>query len=118
MLQRHDGIIWDLATVLFYLIKGHRNPVVHGQRTEIDKPTILHIRPDESGKNYLDPLIRMPDYLAAAASDMNLHTGEFSHSKLATIAFECFSSSANSVFCTLSWTGQGFLVRRLGPKAL
>lgn len=121
ILQRHDGVIWDLATIMFWVIKGHptTTPAVNGELTAINKPTLLHIRPDESGRNYLDPLIRMPDYLAAAASDMNLHTGGFSHSKLATIGSECFSMAENSVFCTLSWTGQGFLVRRLGaPKEL
>jgi hypothetical protein len=118
ILQRHDGIVWDLATIMFYVIKGHRNPAADDERTAIDKPTLLHIRPDESGKNFLDPLIRMPDYLAAAASDMNLETFRFSHPKLASIGSMCFSKAANSVLCTLSWTGDGFLVRRLGPEEL
>jgi len=118
ILQRHDGIVWDLATIMFYMIKGDRDPVADGELIAIDKPKLLHISPDESGKNYLDPLIRMPDYLAAAASDMNLHTFEFSHPKLASIGSACFSQAANSVLCTLSWTGDGFLVRRLGPEEL
>jgi len=118
ILQRYDGVIWDLATIMFYVIKGHRTPSENRELTMIDKPTILHIRPDDIGKNYLDPLIRMPDYLAAAASDMNLHTSESSHPKLASIASGCFFEAENSVLCTLSWTGDGFLVRRLGPGRL
>jgi hypothetical protein len=33
ILQRHDGIVWDLATIMFYVIKGHRNPVADGEHT-------------------------------------------------------------------------------------
>jgi hypothetical protein len=98
---------------MFYVIKGHRKPAAEGELNMIAKPTILHIQPDVSGNNYLDPLIRMPDCLAAAASDMNLHTFEFSHSKLESVASACFSEAKNSVLCTLSWKDQGFLVRRL-----
>jgi len=115
MLQRHDGIIWDIASIMFYVAKGDRRSAGSDLNT-IDKPKLIHIVPEESGKNYLDPLIRMPDYLAAAASDMNLQTFEFSHPKLERIGAACFSESANSVLCALSWTGQGFLVRRLSRK--
>lgn len=118
MLQRHNGIIWDVASIMFYVIKGNRRPAAGHEINTIDKPQLLHIIPEESGKNYLDPLIRMPDYLAAAASDMNLHTFEFSHPKLEKIGAACFSESANSVLCSLSWTGQGFLVRRLARKEI
>ncbi|EGR0546931.1 MULTISPECIES: hypothetical protein [Vibrio] len=119
MLERHDGIIWDIASIMFYVIKGQRIASTSDHRINtIDKPKILHIVPEKSGNNYLDPLIRMPDYLAAAASDMNLHTFEFSHPKLETIGYECFSEAANSVLCSLSWTGQGFLVRRIARKKL
>ena len=85
MLQRHDGIIWDIASIIFYVIKGYRKPSAANEVNTIDKPQLLHIVPEESGKNYLDPLVRMPDYLAAAASDMNLNTFEFSHLKLERI---------------------------------
>ena len=118
MLQRHDGIIWDIASIMFYVIKGYRKPSAANEVNTIDKPQLLHIVPEESGKNYLDPLVRMPDYLAAAASDMNLNTFEFSHLKLERIGTACFSESTNSVLCSLSWTGQGFLVRRLAIKKL
>jgi hypothetical protein len=113
ILQRHDGIVWDIASLMFYVLKGHRQHAVMPVPRMIDRPKLLHVRPEESGKNHLDPLIRMPDYLAAAASGLNLNTGEFSHPKLASIGSACFFEAANSVLCTLSWSGQGFLVRRL-----
>ena len=116
ILQRHDGIVWDIASIMFYVIKGHRTSAVAHELTVIDRPKLLHIAPEKSGQNYLDPLIRMPDYLAAAASDMNLHTFEFSHPKLESIGAACFSEASNSILCTLSWTGMGFLVRRLARK--
>lgn len=116
ILGRHDGIVWDMASIMFYVIKGQRSPAKQGELTLIDKPKLLHIAPEERGENYLDPLIRMPDYLAAAASAINLNTFEFASPKLEAIGSACFFGSANSVLCTLSWTGQGFLVRRLGRQ--
>lgn len=119
ILHRHDGVVWDIASIMFYMIKGQRLSTKGENVNIIDKPKLLHITPEERGKNYLDPLIRMPDYLAAAASGMNLHTFEFSDPKLETIGCACFSESTNNVLCTLSWTGQGFLVRRLaGPPTV
>ncbi len=118
ILQRHDGVVWDIASLMFYLLKGNRQSTLNPTRTVIDAPRLLHIRPDEVGKNYLDPLIRMADYLAAAASGMNLNTGEFAHSKLASIGSRCFFQSQNSVLCTLSWSGEGFQVRRLGARPI
>lgn len=113
ILRRHDGIVWDIASMLFYKLKAHRTPDDGGRVVLIDKPKLLHIAPEECGKNHLDPLIRMPDYLAGAASAMNLNTAEFSHPKFETIGSACFSESANGVLCALSWSGQGIRVRRL-----
>ncbi|MBU2967226.1 hypothetical protein Q4508_18985 [Amphritea sp. 2_MG-2023] len=118
ILKRHDGIVWDVASIMFYLLKSNRMPSDRYIVNIIDKPKLIHIVPEESGPNYLDPLIRMPDYLAAAASGINLHNLEFSHPKLETIGSACFFGAPNSVFCTLSWTGQGFFVRRLIKKKL
>lgn len=117
MLKKSDGIIWDIASIMFYLIKGNRCAIEGCVNDLIEKPKILHIVPEERGANYLDPLIRMPDYLAASASDVNLHTFEFSHQKLRDIGVACFTESSNCVLCTLSWTDEGFLVRRLATKS-
>ncbi|CAE6827872.1 hypothetical protein [Xanthomonas arboricola] len=113
LLERHDGVVWDVAAFLFYLMKGRRTPTVEATVTRLSVPEIMHIRPEKEGPNYLDPLIRMPDYLAAAASDMNLQTLDQSKSKLADISASCFAGSANHVLCTVTWTGMGFFVRRL-----
>lgn len=118
ILRRHDGVVWDIASLMFYVIKGHRKSATDQELNAIDRPRLLHIVPEECGENYLDPLIRMPDYLAAAASGMNLHTFEFSHPKLEMIGSACFSKSENNVLCTLSWTGEGFFIRRLARKGL
>lgn len=116
MLKKSDGIIWDIASIMFYLIKGGRFGTEDCVNDLIEEPKIFHIIPEERGANYLDPLIRMPDYLAASASDVNLHTFEFSHQKLRDIGVACFTESSNCVLCALSWTGSGFLVRRLAIK--
>lgn len=116
MLKKSDGIIWDIASIMFYLIKGGRFSTEDCVNDLIEEPKIFHIIPEERGANYLDPLIRMPDYLAASASDVNLHTFEFSHQKLRDIGVACFTESSNCVLCALSWTGSGFLVRRLATK--
>ncbi len=115
MLKRHDGIVWDIASIFFYMIKGKRTKSDLMGVTLIDKPLLLHIAPEDSGPNYLDPLIRMPDYLAAAASGFDFNAKSFASAKLDAIGRACFFEAENSVLCTMSWTGQGFLVRRLGP---
>lgn len=113
LLERHDGVVWDVAAFLFYLMKGRRTTTVEATVTRLSVPKIVHVRPEKEGPNYLDPLIRMPDYLAAAASDMNLQTLDHSKSKLADISTSCFAGSENHVLCTVTWTGMGFFVRRL-----
>lgn len=113
ILQRQNGIVWDIASITFFVLKAQRLPVAENGLQRIDSPMLLHIRPEDSGPNYLDPLIRMPDYLAAAGSDMNLTTLEFSHPKFESIGTACFLQAPNGVLCTLSWSGEGFLVRRI-----
>lgn len=116
ILQRHDGVVWDIAALMFYLMKCQRSlPDAQGKLV-LNGPRLVHVSPNESGKNYLDPLVRMPDYLAAAASDLNLQTFESSHSKFASIVSACFDDDANSVLCSVSWKDQGILARRLARR--
>lgn len=114
MLLRYDGIVWDLAALYFYMLKGERIAREMGPSvSHFDPPRLIHVAPEQTGSNYLDPLIRMPDYLAAAASSFNFHSRTFDSDKLDSIGRACFFEADNSVLCTISWTGDGFLVRRL-----
>ena len=114
MLLRHDGVVWDIAALYFYMLKAERIARATARTvSHFDTPRLVHIAPEETGPNYLDPLIRMPDYLAAAASGLNFHTQTFDSEKLDAIGRAVFFESENSVLCTLSWTGDGFLIRRL-----
>lgn len=118
LLDRHDGVVWDIAAFMFYVMKGSRMPSADGALLLLDKPRIMHVEPDRQGQNHLDPMIRLADYLAASASDMNLQTFDHSKPKLAEIGAACFGGSPKHIRCTVSWTGDGFLVRRLGPAGM
>lgn len=108
MLQQHGGVIWDIAILFFLSQKAQRTP----RDSLISRPQFLYVEPAISGDNYFDPLIRMADYLAGAASGLNLCTFDYASEKIGFIGRECFETAGNSVLCTISWTGRGFLVRR------
>ncbi|UXY55405.1 hypothetical protein [Pseudomonas tohonis] len=108
ILQRYDGVVWDVASLYFFYLKFQRIPPF----SMINKPILTHVVPEAKGKNYLDPMIRLADYLAAAASSLNFYTFEYGHPKLRFVGNECFKKAKNSVLCTMSWTGEGFHVRR------
>ena len=116
ILDRHDGATWDIAALMAYIIKAGRQPISEIEKGPLKIAKFMHVTPEQTGKNYLDPLIRLPDYLAAAASNMNLHTYDFGSPKLEAVGTNCFIQAENSVLCTLSWTGNGFTSRRLRFK--
>lgn len=118
ILKRHDGAIWDIASLLLYSFKTKRLSSTERERVEIKSPKLFHVSPEEQGDNELDALIRMPDYLAAAASGLNLDSLEFSHKKLHDIGTSCFAPNQNTILCTISWSGHGFLVRRIALQRL
>lgn len=116
LVDRHDGIVWDIAWIYFCLLKGNRNLDPLQKKQMINMPKFILALPDGGKENYLDPLIRMADYLAAAASDINLNTFDYSHPKLQRIGTACFAEARNHVLCTISWTGDGFYVRRISGR--
>ncbi|KAF7962576.1 hypothetical protein AWV80_20120 [Cupriavidus sp. UYMU48A] len=71
----------------------------------------------ETGRNYLDPLIRMADYMAGTVADMDLTEWGFSHPKFETVARHRLVDAANHVVIAVAWTGEGFRVRRLALRS-
>ncbi|HEU0153178.1 MAG TPA: hypothetical protein VFQ84_07530 [Arenimonas sp.] len=117
MLDRHDGVVCDIATLMFWVMKSGRvDPVEGEQMRVIDRPTFIHVQPEKTGPNHMDPLIRMADYVAGTVADMSMKGFEFSHQKFREIAQACFVESKNHVIVTIAHAGDRFTVRRVGFK--
>ena len=111
MIDRHDGVVYEIATLAFYVLKFSRT-----DGASIATPRLIHTLQESTGANILDPLIRMPDYLAGTIADMNLECFEFSHEKFETVAAGCLMGQKNHVVARVKWTGAGFTVQRLNWK--
>lgn len=109
IIERHDGIVWDIASLLFYLMKSNR--ASPGQTT-IDRPQLVHVTQSATGENELDPLIRMADYMAGTVADMDLAGRGFTHPKFEAVAQACLVDAPNHVVLSVAWVGDGFRVRR------
>jgi hypothetical protein len=115
MLDRHEGVVLDIATLIFWVMKSSRLQRVPDVPTlMIERPHFMHVQPETTGTNYMDPLIRMADYVAGTVADMSMERFAFSHQKFEDVARGCFVGSRNHVIVTLAHVGDGFTVRRLG----
>jgi len=108
MIDRHDGVVYEIATLAFYVLKFART-----DGASIAIPRLIHTMQEITGVNMLDPLIRMPDYLAGTIADMNLECFEFSHAKFEAVAKGCLMGQKNHVVARVKWTGSDFTVHRL-----
>lgn len=109
IIDRHDGIVWDIATLLFYCLKSNR---VAPALTMVGEPKITHVTQSATGENLMDPLIRMADYMAGTVADLDLSTGACSHPKFEAVAQACLTDAPNHVVLSVAWVGDGFRVRR------
>ncbi|HEY0819440.1 MAG TPA: hypothetical protein VGD46_11725 [Rhizobacter sp.] len=114
MIERHDGIVWDIASLLFYMMKTGR--AAPGAAT-IDQPKLIHVTQSPTGQNSLDPLIRMADYMAGTVADMHLAGWAFTHPKFEAVARACLVDAPNHVVLSVVWVGDGFRVRRLAFRS-
>lgn len=108
MIDRHNGVVYEITTLVFFVLKFARTD---GAR--IDTPRFIHTLQESTGVNMLDPLIRMPDYLAGTIADMNLECFDFSHEKFKAVAQGCLMAQKNHVVARVKWDGSGFTVQRL-----
>ncbi|WP_432262927.1 hypothetical protein [Cupriavidus sp. TMH.W2] len=114
MLERHDGIVWDIASLMFYAMKSSR---AAPGTTTVDRPQLIHVTQSPTGDNHLDPLIRMADYMAGTVADMDLAGWGFTHPKFEAVAQACLLDAPNHVVLSVAWVGDGFRVRRLAVRS-
>ena len=69
-------------------------------------------RPNASGKNYLDELIRIPDYLAGTLAEYGLSVVEGSKPKYEDVLFDSLSNSINHAIILLQFQDKTLTCRR------
>jgi hypothetical protein len=115
MLDRHDGVVFDIASLMFWVLKsGRLERDGENQALIIERPHFTHVEPERTGANYMDPLIRMADYVAGTVADMSTECFDFSHPKFREVAQACFVESRNHVVVTIAHSGERLSVRRVG----
>jgi len=96
LLDRYDGLVYDLAYIIFLLFYSttlaHREDGIY----MIDKPKFIFEIPEKTGLHRYDELARLPDYLAGTLADIDLGTLTFTHEKFEQLWRNVFVRSANN----------------------
>lgn len=108
MFDRHDGLAFDLAFVIWLVSRSSRP----GNAGAV--PNMSFGLPGIDGINEYAELIRLPDYLAGTLADMALPVLEFSHDKFPPIFHQVFVKASNNAVLQVTMTGDRLTTRRLG----
>lgn len=108
MFDRHDGLAFDLAFVIWLVSRSSRpgNPGA--------VPHLTFGLPGMDGVNDYEELIRLPDYLAGTLADLALPKIEFSHDKFPPIFKQLFVEASNNAVLQVTMSGDQLTTRRLG----
>lgn len=114
LLDRYDGLVYDLAYVIFLLFYSTTlSPSEAGKTRILDVPKFIFEIPEKSGQHRNDELVRLPDYLAGTLADINLETLEFTHEKFEQVWRTVFVQSRNNVIVQVLGNSERVTVRRL-----
>lgn len=91
MFDRHDGLAFDLAWLLFQMMR-RRN----GGAIDVLRPQLTFASPLMDGATAYEEFIRLPDYLAGTLSDIRLPNVMFSHTKFPPIFNKLFVDTLNN----------------------
>jgi len=108
MFSTHEGVIYDIAHMLYIYHQAQRTPVT----TSSALPSFIFPKHDDDLMRYMDPMIRMADYLAGAVSDFNFATGHFSSKRYQQIANWNLTGETNHAVITVDLTDGKLLTQR------
>lgn len=97
MFNSHDGVIYDIAHMLYIYHQAQRTIVT----TSSALPCFIFPKHDDDLMRTMDPMIRMSDYLAGAVSDFNFDTGQFSSKRYHRIANWNLAGETNHAVITV-----------------
>lgn len=76
MFDRHDGVAFDLAWLLFQMMRRRKGGVI-----DVRRPQILFATPGMDGVTEYAEFVRLPDVLAGTLADLKLPQMLFTHRK-------------------------------------
>lgn len=91
MFDRHDGLAFDLAWLLFQIMRRRS-----GGAIDVLRPQLIFASPLMDGITKHDEFVRLPDYLAGTLADLRLPNVMFSHPKFPTIFNRLFVDALNN----------------------
>ncbi|UWR27376.1 hypothetical protein K3757_05395 [Sulfitobacter sp. S223] len=91
MFDRHDGLAFDLAWLLFQIMRRRSGGVI-----DVLRPQLMFASPLMDGITKHDEFVRLPDYLAGTLADLRLPNVMFSHPKFPTIFNRLFVDALNN----------------------
>ncbi|MES0490031.1 MAG: hypothetical protein ABUK01_08575 [Leptospirales bacterium] len=113
IINSFDGVTFDLSFVLMLLFAQDYNN--NHIENPVNPPVIKYILPEDGKSNYLDPLIRIPDYLTGTLADLDILKKEFSKDKYYDI---CFSSLLEAPNHSIIWTSKNKNTLRYSTKRI
>ncbi|MEA3012568.1 MAG: hypothetical protein QOD42_1113 [Sphingomonadales bacterium] len=96
MFDRHDGVAFDLAWLLFQMMRRRKGGVV-----DLRRPEIAFGAPGMDGNTEYAEFVRLPDFLAGTLADMKLPQMMFSHRKFPPVFNRLFVNSKNNAVIEL-----------------
>jgi hypothetical protein len=115
LIERYDEFAFDLAYFMF--LGEYSNVFVNGSKSTpllFNEPNIIFLKPDKSGKNDYDELVRIPDYLAGTLADLKMDDVSFSKDKYYTVLYESIANSPNHAILHVYGNANKLSCRRIG----
>lgn len=109
MFDRHEGVAFDLAWLLFQIMRRRRGGVV-----DLRRPQIAFATPGMDGRTEYAEFVRLPDFLAGTLADIKLPQMMFSHRKFPPIFNRVLVESPNSAIIELLSREDRVTTRRIG----
>jgi hypothetical protein len=113
LLDRYDGLVYDLAYVIFLLFYSTTLERRDGAILLLDKPRFLFEIPEKSGQHRYDELVRLPDYLAGTLADIDLDTLKFTHEKFEQMWRGAFVRSPNNTIVQVLGNAERVTTKRI-----
>lgn len=96
MFDRHEGVAFDLAWLLFQIMRRRRGGVI-----DLRRPQITFATPGMDGRTEYAEFVRMPDFLAGTLADIKLPQLMFTHRKFPMIFDRVLVNSSNNAVVEL-----------------
>lgn len=109
MFDRHEGVAFDLAWLMFQIMRRRKGGVI-----DLRRPQIAFATPGMDGKTEYAEFVRMPDFLAGTLADIKLPQMMFTHRKFPPIFERVLVDSPNNAVVELLATDERVTSRRLG----